>query len=134
MKMSLRDLALSTGAIAAGIWELAGLDLVQAEFWSSGVLDPDVAIEFAAATKRVSLDRVELGIVAAMRSGGPFVSIAANLDPKRGSGLWLRRFRADCSLAVPFRQTVASVAVCQPSDPSAIVLRIERYLAQRSRT
>jgi len=88
-------------ARAMGVWRKEGNELVLGTFVPGNNLAPEVAAEFTQATDRVSLDQTELGIVRAALTGQPCVSVASELSPEIGSGLWLRRFGADRSLALP---------------------------------
>lgn len=88
-------------ARAAGCWRAEADRLVQEAFVGAVDLPEEVAREFASATEVVSLDRIELGIVRAAVERAPVVSVAAELPAEVGSGLWLRRFGAARSVAVP---------------------------------
>lgn len=88
-------------ARAAGWWELAPGRLEQVAFAASPDLPEPVARSFAEATRSVPLTQVGLGVVMAALSGEVCVSLAAELPPDTGSGLWLRRFVAARSIAVP---------------------------------
>jgi hypothetical protein len=78
-----------------------------------------------------------LGIVGAAVSGEPMVSVRAELPPDAGSAVWLGRFGADRSVAVPWlvgREVVAvgSVAVREPVETEAVVRRVAEYLADEA--
>ncbi len=88
-------------ARALGVWERQEGDLVLLRFCSAEDLSSEVALAFEHATCRVSLNSTELGIVVAAVTGEPRVSVASELSPDEGSGLWLRRFAADRSVAMP---------------------------------
>ena len=92
-------------ARAAGYWQLDALAqrLVQVAFVPGARLDPQVGLDFAAATLEVELSQKNLGIVAAAREGRPVVSRASDLPEDSGSGRWLRAFGASRSVAVPIR-------------------------------
>ena len=108
------------GARATGLWRVEGDRLLQVAFASGDGLDPDVAARFAAATASVPLDRLELGIVRAVREARAVVSIAAQLPTVAGSGGWLRAFGADRSIAVPLvdcsHAIVAILAIAVPAQ------------------
>ena len=95
----------SLSARAAGYWQLDALAqrLVQVAFVPGARLDPQVGLEFAAATLEVELSQKNLGIVAAAREGRPVVSRASDLPEDSGSGRWLRAFGASRSVAEPIR-------------------------------
>ncbi len=109
----LRDL----GARAAGLWWVEGECLVQAAFVRSSELSVQVADDFAAATRIVPRSETRLGIVGAVTTGETTVSRVSELPETVGSGLWLRAFGAERSIAVPLRddrgilQGVLSVAL-----------------------
>ena len=98
---SLAALRLRLGGRAAGAWQVEDDRLVQIAFDPAPDMPRDVADGFAAATRSVDLDRVNLAIVQVVLSGRVFVAIAAELPPEVGSGYWLRAFGADRSVAVP---------------------------------
>ena len=125
--MNLADVGHLLGARAAGIWRVEGAELVSTDFWASPELDPAVAEAFRIATRRVAISRPDLGIVGAAIDARPKVSIAAELSRASGSGMWLRRFGAARSIAVPrivegLVVEVASVAVRESRDDEAIRL------------
>ena len=99
--MTIAQVAQVLGARAAGLWRVEGAELVLTEFWASSDLGPGVAEAFRAATTRVPLSRTELGIVAAAIDGTPTVINAGEQPEAGGSGMWLRRFAAGRSIAVP---------------------------------
>jgi len=90
-------------ARAAGWWRVSGGRLELVAFAAAADLPAAVAGGFAEATRTVPLTERGLGIVAAAVSGVPAVSRADELPPGSGSGLWLRRFGAARSVAVPVR-------------------------------
>jgi hypothetical protein len=96
-------------AHGAGYWQVAGDRLEQRVFVPGPEIPEDVAREFAEATRSVSLDRTELGIVKAALSGEVAVSWAARLPDDAGSGGWLRRFGATRSVAVPIRDARGAI-------------------------
>lgn len=112
-----------THARAAGLWTVAGTDLVQAAFSACPDMPEEVSRGFAAATRSVLLSDVSLGIVSAARSGVPCVSRSAELPADSGSGRWLRAFGAERSVAVPLVDSrghvvaVLSVAVPPTTEP-----------------
>lgn len=99
-------------ARAAGWWRVdaEGDRLEQVAFAADVDLPEDVAVGFAGATRSVAMDEANLGIVRAARSGVPVVSRADALPGESGSGLWLRRFGATRSVAVPVVDGSGAVA------------------------
>lgn len=91
------------GGRAIGVWVVHGDELRIAAFDSSPELSSDVARRFTETSASVGLSQTTLGIVRAVLIGEPVVSIAADLHPETGSGLWLRAFGAERSIAVPIR-------------------------------
>ena len=89
-------------ARAAGLWKVEGDALVQVCFVPAEDLDPNVAADFEAATRDVSLARTNLGIVQAFVKRLPAVSPADDLLADSGSGYWLRAFGAVRSIALPW--------------------------------
>jgi hypothetical protein len=98
------------GARAAGWWRVSGDRLELVAFASAPDMPEEVARSFAEATRSVALSRSELGIVRAAASGHVTVSLASELPAESGSGLWLRRFGATRSVAVPVRAHGPGVA------------------------
>ena len=96
-------------ARAAGWWRVVGDRLEQVAFSASDEMPDDVARGFAGATRSVSMGQSDLGIVRAVASGEPTVSRASELPAETGSGLWLRRFGALRSIAVPLRDGSGAV-------------------------
>src|SRR4051812_21966330 len=90
-------------ARAAGWWRVAGDRLEQVAFSADADMPGEVARGFAGATRSVPMDRGDLGIVRAAATGEPAVSRVDDLPADSGSGLWLRRFGATRSVAVPVR-------------------------------
>ena len=88
-------------ARAAGFWSVNGDRLDQVAFDAAPDMPADVSERFRIATLSVPLDRHDLGIVSACRSGIRSVSLASNLPEDVGSGYWLRAFDAGRSVAVP---------------------------------
>lgn len=125
--MTLADIGQRLQARAAGTWRVEGTELVLDDFWAAPDLDPLVAEAFRIATLRVAISRSDLGIVGAALDARPRVSIALELSAGSGSGMWLHRFGAARSIAVP-RITdgvvagVASVALRDSRDIEAIRL------------
>lgn len=110
---------------AAGLWRAVTSELVQVAFWHHPDMPSEVAQGFAEATRLVSLSQTSLGIVGAVLDGRPRISVAEDLPPDAGSGLWLRRFGADRSVAVPWTRegvpiAVVSVAIRGREDESLI--------------
>jgi hypothetical protein len=91
------------GARAAGWWRVEADRLEQVAFAAAPDMPEGVARGFAEATRTVPLGQADLGIVRAVLSGAPAVSRADELPADSGSGLWLRRFGASRSVAVPLR-------------------------------
>lgn len=113
------------GGRAAGAWRPEGDRLVLIAFSPAPDLPPAVALGFEAATREVDLGLAHLGIVRAATTGETSVSIAADLPPDTGSGLWLRAFGAARSVAVPIVGrdgkigAVVSVALgIEPEEPA----------------
>ena len=94
----------------------------------------EVASTFAENTRNVSLDAKDLGIVKAALTGRVAVSLLEELPADSGSGLWLRRFEASCSVAVPIVDdesceiAVVSLALADRGD-DAVVSRAIRETA-----
>ena len=90
-------------ARAAGWWRVVGdsgkLKLVA--FSAAADMPGEVSSGFVETTRSVSLQAVELGIVKAAISCEVSVSRLSEISPEAGSGLWLRRFKAVRSVAVP---------------------------------
>ena len=113
-------------ARAAGWWTVAGDRLEQVAVVFAADMPEAVVGEFASATRAVALAQTDLGIVRAVLSGEPTVSRVEELSSDAGSGLWLRRFGAARSVAVPLRDrsgavaAVVSVALAgdAPDDPA----------------
>lgn len=64
-------------------------------------MQPEVARDFPIATADVPVTDTGLGIVLAARTLEVTEYRAIDLPPEAGSGLWLRGFEADRSIAVP---------------------------------
>ncbi len=128
MEMEIEDLVADlrdeSNARASGFWRLEANRLILRAFVPAPDLDARVARAFAEATRSVSIDRVDLGIVQAFDSGESAVSIATELAEGSGSGDWLRAFDAACSIAVPISdatgQVVAVLATALPTRPSDV--------------
>jgi hypothetical protein len=129
-------------ARAAGVWQVSRQDLKALAFDAAPDMASTVAAGFAVATALVSLDRRELGIVAAVLERRPVVSVAAELPADIGSGYWLRAFGASRSVAVPIADqngliaSVVSVALAArgPSDidvASLIRAEADEWLSER---
>jgi hypothetical protein len=115
-------------ARAAGWWRLEGDRLELVGFSATEGMPEGVARRFAEATRSVPLSQTDLGIVRAALQGEMTVSSAEELPPGTGSGLWLRRFGAARSVAVPIRgpsgavSLVVSVALSEdPPDDQEVV-------------
>jgi hypothetical protein len=119
-------------ARAAGAWWISGDRLEQAAFDAAPDMPIEVADRFAAATRSVELDRVDLGIVRAAMTGRVVVSIVDLLPPDAGSGFWLRAFGAARSVAVPILgpggdvSAVVSVALGLEPDADFVAALIRR--------
>lgn len=115
----LRALLVDLNASAAGCWDVSDGRLVLRAFVLGDDLPMKVSIDFTWATASVPLSESDLGIVRAALDGRVAVSVAADLPPDRGSGLWLRRFGAERSVAVPVfdadGETVRVVSVALPA-------------------
>lgn len=92
-------------ARAAGLWRVESDALVQVCFVPAADLSEEVGASFASATRAVSLQRTNLGIVQACLGRLPAVSQAEEADAEgaegAGSAHWLRAFGAVRSIAVP---------------------------------
>jgi hypothetical protein len=114
-------------ARAAGWWRVNGDRLEQVAFSAAADMPVEVARGFAEATVSVPLGRSDLGIVRALEAGAPAVSRASELPADSGSGLWLRRFGAVRSVAVPVRDAsgtvvrVVSLALAEESPDDNLV-------------
>src|SRR5258708_37568283 len=130
VRQQLAALRSRLGGRAAGAWRPDGDRLVLIAFDPAPDLPPAVALGFEAATREVDLTLVHLGIVRAASTGETCVSIAAELPPEAGSGLWLRAFGAARSVAVPIAgrdgrvEDVVSVALRLAADEPAVCARI----------
>ncbi len=119
-------------ARAAGWWQVQGDHLDQVAFSAALELPAAVAREFAAATQSVSLTQSNLGIIGAATTGKATISRAAELPAETGSGLWLRRFGAVRSVAVPWLDEtgtvvrVVSLALADETPDDATVVAIIR--------
>jgi hypothetical protein len=119
-------------ARAAGWWRVGEGRLEQVAFVAAGDMPEAVASAFAEATRSVPLDQTGLGIVSAAVMGEVTVSRARDLPDDSGSGLWLRRFEAERSVAVPVRDLsgrvsrVVSVALAASPDDDASVAQTIR--------
>jgi DNA-binding IclR family transcriptional regulator len=123
----LEALRAAVSARAAGWWQVYSGRLGLVAFAAAADLPEEVAREFAAATQSIALEPSGLGIVKAALAGETAESRAADLPPDAGSGLWLRRFGAARSVAVPLRDAsghvvgVVSVALGEEPPRDAIV-------------
>src|SRR2546421_605808 len=96
-------------ARAAGWWRVAGDRLEQVAFCAAADMPDSVVRDFARAALSVPLSAGDLGIVRAANRGEPAVSRASELPADTGSGLWLGRFGAIRSVAVPVCEASGSV-------------------------
>lgn len=124
-----RWLLQETEAWAVGMWAVRGEFLEQVVFAAADGFDSQVAEEFAEATRRVSLEKTQLGIVNAVVHQRPALAVASDQtgDLRQSAG-WLERFGAKCSLSCPLRtaqgEIVGVFAVSwrelhEESDPTA---------------
>ena len=111
-------------ARAAGWWRIEGDQVVLVAFDAAPDMPPEVRAGFVRATSSVPLSRVELGVVRAAVSGSVAVSRLEDSPPDSGSGLWLRRFAASRSVAVPIAGGVVSVALGDTPDDDAVARTI----------
>ena len=119
-------------ARAAGWWRVSvdSRELNLVAFSAAADMPVEVGSGFAEATRSVSLQAVELGIVKAVISREVSVSRLSEISPESGSGLWLRRFEAVRSVAVPIRddrgntRDVVSLALAELSPDDESVSRI----------
>lgn len=101
-------------ARAAGWWRVAADrgQLEQVAFCSDDRMSAEVFDGFAAATRVVPLRATDLGIVRAAITGRVAVSRLSESSAESGSGLWMRKFEATHSVAVPvFDENAAVVRV-----------------------
>ncbi len=101
----LARLVTETESRASGLWRLEENHLVLVGFGWASDMPLEVSSGFQAATRRVPLDQIGLGIVKAAVTAKPAIG---RRDPKDsgldGSATWIARFGANISLAVPIRQ------------------------------
>jgi GAF domain-containing protein len=99
---SLDQLLAATGARATGLWQVVGNELHQLGFRGVAEMPDVVKRDFAAATARVPLDRIGLGIVRAIVDRTPFLvkRQPGSRDLMTSPG-WLERFECESSLAIP---------------------------------
>ncbi len=112
---SLDALLDATGARATGLWRVDGEHLNQLGFRGRADMPDEVKRDFAAATRRVSLEMTGLGIVRAVLDGAPVVMRRepGNDDLSTSPG-WLARFDCLRSLVVPIRheaRVVGAIAI-----------------------
>src|SRR5438105_2078358 len=92
----------ATGAVAAGCWRMEDETLNLVGFGSVREMPSDVSQGFQDATRKVSLNQTNLGIVQASLSKKPTI---AYRDPGQtgldGSASWIVKFAGSTSLAVP---------------------------------
>jgi hypothetical protein len=99
---ALARFVVDTKSRASGVWYLEDRHLVLAGFGWASDMPREVSDGFQAATRRVALDQIGLGIVKAAVSMQPAIG---RRDPQAtglgGSATWIVRFGANTSLAVP---------------------------------
>lgn len=107
------DLLLAaTGGNAIGMWRRVGDALRVLGFRRVAEFPDDVAVEFAAATEVVSLEKTGLGIVHATLTQQPAVALLPSQGGRLpGSGGWLERFGSVQSLSVPVLKDEEVIAV-----------------------
>ncbi|MEW4570619.1 hypothetical protein AB1L88_22375 [Tautonia sp. JC769] len=106
-------------ARATGLWFYRGDRLELAAFAPAPDMPEDVARRFREASRDVSLDRTDLGIVNAVVERAASISVAGRLPVEVGSGYWLRAFGAERSVAVPiFAPEGAIAAVLSAALPT----------------
>lgn len=118
----------ATGARATGLWKVVGSELHQLGFRGCLDMPADVKRDFAAATFRVPLDRIGLGIVKAVVDRAPALSErqSGNQDLQSSPG-WLERFACRRSLATPILEgdqvlgvlAISTTEAITPGDPVA---------------
>jgi hypothetical protein len=123
----LTNLVVETASRASGLWRLDENHLVLIGFGWASDMPLDVSNGFQAATCRVALDQIGLGIVKAAVTAKPAIG---RRDPHEsgldGSATWIEKFGANTSLAVPIRQAatnqitgvlaVSTAAFVEPGD------------------
>ncbi len=101
----LERFVIETASRASGLWRLQENHLILVGFGWASDMPQDVSLGFQAATRRVPLDQIGLGIVKAAVTAKPAIG---RRDPKEsgldGSATWIAKFGANTSLAVPIRQ------------------------------
>ncbi len=97
-----QELVEQTAAWAVGLWKKSETDLHLLRFgWAEG-FDDQVAHEFQKATRQVSLEQTQLGIVNAVVHQRPALArVEEQTGDLRKSAGWLDRFGARCSLSCP---------------------------------
>ena len=103
-------------ARAVGLWRVRQDHLDQVGFRAVSDMPEDVQREFAAATKRVPLSEIGLGIVKAAVSGQPAVAQVVGKPGLGQSAGWLARFEARQSVAFPVFHRGAVVGVLASSS------------------
>ena len=112
-----------TASRAAGCWRLENDHLRLVGFGWAEDMSPEISAGFQAATRRVPLDQVGLGIVKAAITAKPAIG---RRDPQTtdlgGSATWIAKFGANTSLAVPIRdaQTNGVVGVLAVSTAAFV--------------
>lgn len=122
---------------AVGLWKVEEGTLVQIGFVPDGKMPKHVAEEFTAATRRVSLDQMGLGIVNAAVNQKPTIAKSLSRGGSLpGSGSWLDRFEALQSLSMPIVHDGITIGVLAVSanyffDEEHESWQVTRELAER---
>jgi len=129
----------ATGSRATGLWCLEGDRLKLLSFRSAAAMPREVHRGFAEATREVSLEARNLGIVQAALCRKPHPALRQDPDVKMGgSATWLERFEAEQSLAVPVHSSgpiLGVLAISAPflfdeeSSPWRLLVRLGEALA-----
>ena len=108
----LARLVTETASRASGLWRLEENHLVLIGFGWARDMPLEVSSGFQAATRRVPLDQIGLGIVKAAVTAKPAIG---RRDPNEsgldGSATWISRFGANTSLAVPIHQKETNLVI-----------------------
>ena len=108
----LARLVVETASRASGLWRLEENLLVLIGFGWASDMSHDVSAGFQAATRRVSLEQVGLGIVKAVVTAKPAIGRRDRQEMGlNGSANWNAKFDANTSLAVPIRQVQTNLIV-----------------------
>jgi phosphoserine aminotransferase len=147
---ALDSLLAAAGARATGLWRLDRSSPMKGEerypeslvllgFRAVPDMPREVASAFAAATARVPLSRIDLGIVKAAATGSPAAARVeehgAHAGGLGGSASWLARFGARQSLAAPILRGgravgVIAISVAEPFDAESPSWRLIEGLAE----